>query len=426
MVKQSVDGARRGFRYRPLLGCSTDKEEAGIHLTPPANGVLTEDSLFVAFSLPFLRDLATFAKELGRPSVTRLLSDRDQARALSLPGMPVSLGSRRPGDPSLESRLDSAPLGAQPRIAILNPFGFALGDTIVLLAALREFQRRLEERGARVQLDVLQHPDNVETEDLYLQSGLVRAVHHLPVPLRALAEYDAYVDFSSSMMTRGLCWTDDILEMLGIDHTSVAYARKRNALNLQAAKIGPLRQLIRQRHSRPEPLVLFHGRASEAIRSMPEPVMGRVLETILERTDWTLVTLHPVPLSHPRILDWSALSSNFQRFAYIISEMDGFLCVDTCVYHVAAAFDVPGVALFTTVLPRLRAAIYPCVYSILIGGDANRLVNGHGFDGDANAHVESLWAAVDVGSLVGTLEDAVLAHRRGAPPRHAEVVPSSP
>ena len=42
LVKDGVAGARRGVRYRPVLGSSTDGDEPhSIRLLPPTNGVLT-------------------------------------------------------------------------------------------------------------------------------------------------------------------------------------------------------------------------------------------------------------------------------------------------------------------------------------------------------------------------------------------------
>lgn len=420
LIKEPVVGARRGLSYRPRL-CSATTAHASsssgpcVRLMPPANGVLTADTLFAAFSFPLLKQLGAFSKEVERPSLIRLLSDRDQKRTLSLPGMPIRLGAGKPGDPSLETQLDGASLRRHPRIALLNPFGFALGDTIVALSTIREFQRRLEQRVGAIQLDVLQHPDNVETEELYLQSGLVRAVYHLPVPLSFLAQYDAYVDFSSDIVSRRLCWVDDMLEMLGIDHTSVPAQRKRNSLTIQPSAVGSLAARIARLRSRASPIVLFHGSASEGIRSMPESLMRTFLEEILERTDWIVVSVHPVPVRHSRVLDWSSLSTSFQRFAYVISQMDAFLCVDTCVYHVADAFDVPGVVLFTTVPPHLRTPRYPGVHGILLGGETNKLAGPQRAQVDEPAYVGSLWAELDVGGVVRSLQD-VVAVRRGSSP----------
>jgi glycosyl transferase family 9 (putative heptosyltransferase) len=412
LLKEPVRGVRRGLRYRPVLGADTAARPHGrrtdaIRLTPPSNGVLTRDELFFGFSLPLLKELATFSQAVSRPSIIRLLSRRDQARTMSLPRMPIGLGARKPGALSLDAQLDAARLRAHARIAILNPFGYALGDTLVLLSALREFRGRLEQSLGAVRIDVLQHPDNVDTEHLYLQSGVVRGVYHLPAPLSLLARYDAYVDFTSDVVTRGLCWTDDILEMFGIDHRSVPDSQKRNVLTVESSAIGSLASLLRRLRSSGTRTVLFHGLASDPMRSMPESVMRRVLDTLLQQTDWTLVALHPLPVQHPRIRDWSRLSTNFHRYAYIISQMDAFLCVDTSVYHVADAFDVPGVALFTTVRPHLRTLLYPRVHSILIGGDANALVTGQAPIVSAETYLEPFWAELDVKALVGLFEKIV-------------------
>lgn len=420
---EPVSKGRRGLAHHPELASqgalpgAPAEGGARIRLEPPQGGRLTESSLHLAFSRPFLETLSGVSHRAGRP-VVRLLSRADQARVLGMAGMPPRLGhgaGPAAGMGSLDGQLDLLKPRHGARVAVVNPFGYALGDSVVLLTALRELRARLQARAGEVELDILQHTDNLDTEALYLGSGIIRAVHHLPAPLSLLAEYDAYVDLSQSYGSHGLPWIDEMLEMLAIDPASVPPARKRNHVPVPPETARALAGRVAPLKAEGAPLLFLHPRASTALRSIPDRLLPGLVERVVEETGWTVVSAVPLPFRHPRLVDWSPLSTGVEELAYLLSQADALLCVDTSVYHVADAVGTPGIVVFTSISPAYRGFYYPNLEGILLGGEESPLFGKSASDDPSElAFAEALWEAWDLAPVIRTLRRMVHERRERA------------
>jgi hypothetical protein len=409
-------GGRRGLSHRPAAPGVEGDGAGRLDLRPPEGGTLTAETLYLGFSLRFLDELSAQAGGAGGPAPVRTLAAAAQARVLSLSGLPPRFGHGAPGGDAPEAQLAAAGVVRPERVAVVNLFGLAFGDAVVFLTALRELRRRLEAyAGGPVAIDLLQHPDNLDVEALYLGSGVVDAVRHLPVPLAVLAGYDAYADLTAPYGSHGLPWTDEMLELLAIEPESVPASRKRNALPRPGALPEEDEARVAALRARGAPVVLFHHRASTAVRSIPDAAAARLVEELLGHGDWIVATSHPLAAAHPRFVDWSGIATSFDRLAALVSRVDAVLCVDTCVFHLADAFGVPGVALFTSIEPRLRTAYYPGIRSLLLGGAGNRIlgrVNSVAPDDVSYAH--ELWNDLDAREVT-TLLAAALSAPSGSP-----------
>lgn len=425
---QRTSNGRRAFVYEPALPAAPPRPSAErFRLQPAVDGTVTGDTLYFGFSRFLLERLATFTRQIRRP-VVRLLSRQEQMRVLSHPFFPVRLGhgTHAEGVPcDLASQVEKARLGESPRIAILNPFGFALGDTIVFLTALREFCARMTEQLGPFELNVFQHPDNLDTEELYVRSGLSNAIHHLPAPVRLLAEYDAYVDLTVRFPSRGLPWVDEMLQLLAIDPATVSPERKRNALTVRPSIATEVAHEIARLKAIGTPIVLIHHRASTPVRSIPDALIAMIIERLLGGGDWIVVSAIPVQFDHPRFVDWSRLSTSFERLIYLISQADVVLCVDTCVYHIADAVNTPAVVLFNTVRPDYRAAYYPHVRSLMVGGDGHGgLIGRSSSDEPADLDAAArMWSELDLDHVIAVLEGVVVTSEHNDASRCARHVP---
>lgn len=109
-------------------------------------------------------------------------------------------------------------------------------------------------------------------------------------------------------------------------------------------------------------------------------------------------------------LDISRYSQSFDHFASIISRVDGIVTVDTVTYHLADAFDIPTVALFTTIDPNLRVRYYPCVVPIMLENTKGWLYGRHkqslNNEKEEVAYVEEMWSRLDGKTILGTLQQA--------------------
>src|SRR5882672_1780778 len=382
---------------------------------PPAAGALSAGSVYVA--TPFeVEALARALRDAGHTARIRALAG-DSSVAIQRRWLPRQLGHvRSSGSPfvSLERQLADFDARQSLRIAILNVFSPAFGDSICCLTLIAELGRRLRARFSDVQIDLLNVCFSTGTDALYARSGLVREIRALPVSVATLASYDAFFDFTAEYVRQDLPWIDGCLEAVGVEHWTVAKEHKRTRLSLDVSVEEPASAAVDLARSRGRPLLLFHPLASTPIRSMPPSVVPRALDALLDLTDYTVVSTVRIPFAHARFIDWSSVSSTFDHFAYLISKVDTFITVDTATYHVADAFDVPGIVLFTSIDLALRVSYYPFVAGIELS-PGNRLSGVHFSErADDIRYAESLWEGVDFAGIVDALRSVVSKRSRAA------------
>lgn len=302
------------------------------------------------------------------------------------------------------------------RIAVINIFHQAFGDALASLVALRELRRVLARRFGRVEIDLFQHRCNRESEALYLRSGVVGAIHPLPAPLDRLAAYDAYVDTTGERVTPDAHWLDLCIAACGVDPATVPAARKRMRVPIDVAVSREVADDVAAARGRGRPVLLFHPSASSPIRGCPAEVAEAFVREVLRRTRWTVACAVPLEIEHPRLVDWSRASRTFDHLACLVAHADLVVSADSVVYHLADAFDVPAVALFTSIPPACRTAYSPCVEGISLAPDPNPILGlGSSSDPEAVAHARAMWRDLDAGRVIAALRGTVR-RQRAAPP----------
>lgn len=344
-----------------------------IRIEAPPDGRPRLGDLHLANSPVFFRALKDHqdrTREAGAAPVATLLAPESRDRVLSRSGLPRRLatgagpGAEPPGHP-----VSALGRGRSVRLAVVNIFHQAFGDTLASLCALRELRRILAGRFSSVRVDLFQHRCNRESERLYHRSGLVDGIVFLPAPLRRLAAYDAFLDLTRARARPGAHWMDLCLRAFGLDPGRVPPSRKRMSLPRLPEVPPETVSAVRRARSAGGELLLVHPVASDGARTMPGGHAARFVDAVLRRTPWTIASAVPMDVEHDRFVDWSPLSTSFDRFCYLVSQADLVASVDTCTYHVADALDVPGVALFTTVRPETRVAHYPYIRGIAVGAE---------------------------------------------------------
>lgn len=290
------------------------------------------------------------------------------------------------------------------RIAVINIFHQAFGDALASLVGLSELRRVLARRFGRVEIDLFQHRCNREGEELYLRSGVVGAIHPLPAPLDRLADYDAYVDTTGERVTPDAHWLDLCIAACGVDPDTVPAARKRMRVPIVPAVAREVADDVAAARGRGCPVLLFHPSASSPIRGCPPEVAEAFVREVLRRTRWTVAAAVPLGIEHPRVVDWSRASRTFDHLACLVAHADLVVSADTVVYHLADAFDVPAVALFTSIPPACRTAYSPCVEGISLAPDPNPILGrGSSSDPEAVAHAQAMWRGLDAGRVIAAL-----------------------
>ena len=198
---------------------------------------------------------------------------------------------------------------------------------------------------------------------------------------------------------------DFFLELLGVDPAGVPTREKRNRINLPlpvVKEVGDALQDLTNRY------VILHPMSGDLLRNMPVDVFRRLCRMVVERLDCDVVTLVSLPEMHERHLDLSAISSRgYLQYCGLVQRSVGLISVDTSVYHIADAFDVPAVVVFSTFQPELRAAYYPRTDGLVLPGmDPHALANREASGNKITAReVMQFWLDVDLDDLVSRLSD---------------------
>ena len=352
-------------KHGAKLDLKLDGRKITLNFPPVDENNLDPDSVFF-HSFDYIQDLTRLFHLRGNKSFeARIIIDKQKARDYF--GLPPDFSCYEKFVP-LESRLSPFKKKNKINIAFVA-FGGGLGDTIVGKTALELLLSRLQCYFSEINFFL--YPIKLNSLSLLSQIPNVSSIQLLPAPLSSLKKADFYFDFS--MMTghynfNALPMIDYFLFHLGIDPSSIPPEKKRCSYRINEGvvkELEPVLSLLKKRHG---PLLLYHFKATTPIRSIPPQLIPKHIRDIIDNTDFTVASVLPCRFNHPRFLDLSGLSKSFDHFAYIISQMDAIITVDTVTFHLADAFSIPTVVLFTSIPPELRIKYYPHQKGILIGG----------------------------------------------------------
>lgn len=351
----------------------------------------------------------------GQPRIVRVTPPEAHAQLAAAGDIPPRIG-RAHSATDVADQVAAQRGDEVVRIAVINIFHQAFGDALASLVGLRELRRVLARRFGRVEIDLFQHRCNHESEALYLRSGVVGAIHPLPAPLDRLAAYDAYVDTTGDRVTPDAHWLDLCIAACGVDPATVPAARKRMRVPIAPEVTWEVAADVVEARRRGRPVLLFHPSASSPIRECPPEVAEAFVREVLRRTRWTVAGAVPLGIEHPRVVDWSGAARSFDHLTFLVAHADLVVSADTVVYHLADAFDVPSVALFTSIPPACRTAYSPWVEGISLAPDPNPILGlGSSSDPEAVAHARAMWRGLDAGRVMAALR-AMIRRQRSASP----------
>jgi hypothetical protein len=250
-------------------------------------------------------------------------------------------------------------------VHVINGMGVTLGDSIIGLTALHAIKR------AHPQVRfVLYRPARAPryVEDLYaLADGFIADCRSLPWSLAQLPDDETRIDVGNHLFWPGfasLPMIDFFLSALGTDPACVPGRDKANRW-LAALHLPPLPSEWRDR-----PYLLFCPTSSTPVRSVPGSMHAALVERLIERFDLPVLGFGPV--DHPGYVDVRAHSPDTAHFLAWIRHAQYVVASDTAAVHIAAGFDVPTTAFFTTIAPALRVRDYPVCEPIALDVPALR------------------------------------------------------
>ncbi|AET89893.1 MULTISPECIES: glycosyltransferase family 9 protein [Caballeronia] len=232
------------------------------------------------------------------------------------------------------------------RVHLVNAFGVTLGDSIIGLSALAAIRRRHPHLAFTVYRPA-RAPRYVQR--LYeLARGLCDLVD-LPVPLASLPADELRIDIGNQLFWprfASMPMIDFFLWAMGVAPGSIAAEDKRNRWLADV----PLPSISS------EPCALFCPDASTPVRSIPASARARIVARLADETGLPVAGFGAV--DHPRYRDIAPLCANTDDFLAWIRHARYVVTADTAALHVAAGFDVPTTAFFSTIAASMRARDY--------------------------------------------------------------------
>lgn len=367
---------------------------------------LSLDHVYFSTYSNFLTHMRTISKDLGQRAGKIYALDPNKLKTFVK--LPVSIGFG-----CLEENLKVFQGRSDFKLAIFNAMSKATGDHLIGMQAFNYFQDQLRRTlgDTRVEIDFYQsNPFNVAPITRQWRSKFDK-VMALPNTVSQLREYDAFIDLGDLLMRDSFGiqpMIDFFYEAFSLDASTIPLENKRMKYGLSNDLKDRMACKMRE-VSGGKPVLLFHHTATTPIREMPDVHARRIISDIIDKSVFHVVTARPLEFQHERFTDISSESKTLDDFAAIIANAHALVSVDTVAYHLADAFSVPSVVIFTSINPDLRIRYYPYAQSIMLEEESGMLYGLHKASEDKAvyqdqiAYVESLWSKLTADEILTKL-----------------------
>jgi hypothetical protein len=241
---------------------------------------------------------------------------------------------------------------------VVNGMGVTLGDSIIGLTAIHAIKEHFP--NVRV---CLYRPQRAPAyvEELYaLATGIVIDERvTLPCTLARVPFDEVVVDIGNHLFWRSFAsepMIDFFLDALGVDPGAIDAHQKRNSW------LTRLVQANRHFANAEQPYALFCPTASTPLRSIPATHRARLVDLI--HRAYGLPVLGFGAVEHHAYRDINAENRTTAEFLRWVGNAAFVMTGDTAALHIAAGFDVPTTAFFSSIEPRMRARDYPRCHSV--------------------------------------------------------------
>ena len=236
-------------------------------------------------------------------------------------------------------------------VHVINGMGVTLGDSIIGLTALAAIKKRHPGLSFTIY-----RPNQAPTyvKQLYdLAAPVFGSVVDLPVPLASLPNDELQLDIGNHLF-----WTnfssmpmiDFFLWALGIEPEDIKAQDKSNDWLKQVA-VPALKGTWA-----PQEYVLLCPTASTPVRSIPDSFRAEAVDRLWEK--FHLPVLGFGAIAHDHYTDITSLSPDTAHFLTWVKNARFLVTSDTAAVHIAAGFDVPTAAFFTTIPADMRVRDY--------------------------------------------------------------------
>ncbi|RXJ56231.1 glycosyltransferase family 9 protein [Candidatus Marinarcus aquaticus] len=298
-------------------------------------------------------------------------------------------------------------------VAIIGGVGRDIGEMVASIPALRILYEELKTVYNEVKIDIYLNASSnsyySRDKEILSELAFIHSIQPLSLSFKTFCSYDYYIDnslISHQCFYDELPYVDAYLHKFGLDYQNIKQYRKHNEISLKnyAIKMELNEKLLslKKQHK----LLLFHPFSAHNKRSIPIELSKKILKKVLLRAeDYMVVTLLDVEgVKANNYVNLTKYSKSFRDFAYIISQMDRILTVDTATYHIAEAFFIPTLVMFSNDKMEQRLAYYEHVKGIEVK-DKTKPLSKFIFENEKlNLYHFDNWQSLKVGKVMKLLE----------------------
>jgi len=334
----------------------------------------------------------------------------DPPKVVEHPQFPVHIGFQ-----NLEEAL--APFKGRKsfNLAILNAMSNAIGDHLIGMQAFDYFQEQVQALLPETEVDISFYQLNP-----YRVAPITRGwkgkwnhIYMLPNRLSRFMQHDAFIDLGTLLLRDNFgCqpMVDFFFEAISIDPKTVPDERKRIKFEPTTESLLPIQRIFNTIKSSGRPVLMFHHTSTSPLRQMSIPRARDFVSKIIKNTDYFVISADSLEYQNSRFMDLSKYSQTTDDFASIISQADALISVDTATYHIADAFSIPTVVLFTSIEPEYRIKYYPFTEGIMLEKEGGMLYGKHKASKEEDKmqeeveYTEKIWDTLKVEDVLESLE----------------------
>ena len=270
-------------------------------------------------------------------------------------------------------------------LLILGNMGLTISEMICACSALRILYEKLSKKFKSVKIDIYLNASENKyfTRDkmIFANQSFVNKVSALSINVKEFCSYDFFID-ASSVSKRSyyekLNHIDAWLYKFGIDYKKIDNLEKYNTINI--ANYKPKKELKKRIENLKlkGKMILFHPFSANINKSIPKDVAVKLLkDLILKLPEYTIVSVLKIDpkIDDDRYIDLSEASQSFLDFSYIVSNMDKIVTANTATYHMADAFFIPTVTIFTDSDINEHVQEYPSSKAIYVKDKSKNFSN---------------------------------------------------
>jgi ADP-heptose:LPS heptosyltransferase len=238
------------------------------------------------------------------------------------------------------------------RVNFINAMGVTLGDSIVGLNVCHYLRQRYPALHINIVRPATAQPAVEAIYQRAQRAGIIDTLEAMPWRLSTCSEYSVNIDMGNQLFRdsfQRLEMHDYFFLNAGLaPHTITREYKQNHWLALEQ----------HEPDTRP-PFVLFCPGASTPLRAIPQAWHKQIIEALQRRFDLPVLGFSDITL--PGYQDIREQTTTTQAWIDIIRQAQFVYTADSSALHIAAGFDVPTHAIFTSIAPDLRIRYYPHV-----------------------------------------------------------------